>query len=79
MKGRNYTRIMIKGNELNLNNTYYDDTIITPDEYDRISYEVTIEDFNTHYPDRHRIDRIMRGINEYKNYKRKHQRGDANA
>lgn len=45
---------------------------ISPKEYNRIYYEVTPTDFNTNYPDPYRIDRILKGIKDYLNYKEKH-------
>lgn len=48
--------------------------IITPEEYNRITYELTWDDFNTSCPNPYRIDKLHRGIKKYEAYKRTQMR-----
>lgn len=43
---------------------------VTPDEYRRISYELTEDDFSTLYPNPARIGKMVNGIEKYITYKR---------
>lgn len=65
------------------NNTYRSDTVTnryayrTPvdmmDECNRVSYGLTIDDFNTSFVNPHRVDKMIREVENYLRYKRKYQ------
>ena len=44
--------------------------VISPEEYPRIQHTICLDDFNTNYPNRNRIDRIANEINKYLKHKK---------
>lgn len=53
-------------------NSMIDKALISPDEYCRINCTIVESDFSTNYPSQSRIERTVKEINEYLNYKRRH-------
>lgn len=51
----------------------YEDIETDLDECNRISYEITIDDFSTSHVNPIRIKKLARGVDNYLSYKRTHK------